>query len=187
MNRPRYGEILITARQGENMHISLRNYQFSEGFKDDVRGSSVYGVNEEQLGKIDDLIFDEKTGSIKYAVIDSGGWLQSRRFLLPPEQLQQSHQHDGDFEASYTKQQIERFPAFHEEIFTFQERFDEYERSYLDVYAPTSAGIPGREVPSQSPLSPRFLKFQEEMARNREQSTTTEIGASSQKPERKAG
>ena len=40
------------------MHISLRNYQFSEGIKDDVRGSTVYGVNEEQLGKIDGLIFD---------------------------------------------------------------------------------------------------------------------------------
>ncbi len=49
------------------MHISLRNHQFSEGFKDEVRGATVYGVNEEQLGKIDDLIFDEKTGSIKYA------------------------------------------------------------------------------------------------------------------------
>ena len=169
------------------MHISLRNYQFSEGIKDDVRGSTVYGVNEEQLGKIDDLIFDEKTGSIKYAIIDSGGWLQNRRFLLPPEQLRQSNQREGDFEASYTKQQIERFPALDEEIFTSEERFDEYERSYLDVYAPTSRGIPGREVPTQSPLSPRFLKFQEEMARNRKQSAPTEIGTSSQKPERKAG
>jgi len=113
--------------------------------------------------------------------------LQSRRFLLPPEQLQQSNQREGDFEASYAKQQIERFPALDEEIFTSEERFDEYERSYLDVYAPTSIGIPGREVPSQSPLSPRFLKFQDEMARNRKHSAPTEIGASSQKPERKAG
>src|SRR6266550_5464273 len=169
------------------MHISLRNHQFSEGFKDEVRGATVYGVNEEQLGKIDDLIFDEKTGSIKYAVIDSGGWLQSRRFLLPPEQLRQSNQREGDFEASYAKQQIERFPALDEEIFTSEEQFDEYERSYHDVYAPISTGIPGQEVPSQSPLSPRFLKFQEEMARNRKQSRPTEMGPSSQKPERKAG
>ena len=169
------------------MHISLRNYQFSEGIKDDVRGSTVYGVNEEQLGKIDDLIFDEKTGSIKYAIIDSGGWLQNRRFLLPPEQLRQSNQREGDFKASYTKQQIERFPALDEEIFTSEERFDEYERSYLDVYAPIPTGVSGREVPTQSPLSPRFLKFQEEMARNRKQSAPTEIGTSSQKPERKAG
>ena len=88
------------------MHISLRNYQISEGIPDDVRGSTVYGVNEEQLGKIDDLIFDEKTGSIKYAVIDSGGWLQSRRFLLLPEQLQHLTNAKGDFEVSYTKQQI---------------------------------------------------------------------------------
>src|SRR5256885_17172506 len=80
--------------------VRTRNYQFSEGIKDDVRGSTVYGVNEEQLGKIDDLIFDEKSGSIKYAIIDSGGWLQNRRFLLPPEQLRQSHQREGDFEAS---------------------------------------------------------------------------------------
>jgi hypothetical protein len=185
MNRTRFGEILEP--QGENMHISLRNYQFSEGFKDDVRGSNVYGIDHEQLGKIDDLIFDEKTGSIKYAVIDSGGWLQSRRFLLPPEQLQQSNQREGDFDTSYTKQQIERFPALDEAIFTSQEQFDEYEQSYLDVYSPVSTGIPGRQVPSQSPLSPRFLKFQDEMVRNRQQTAPTEIGASSQKPERKAG
>ena len=171
------------------MYSTLREYQFSEGVEDDVRGSIVYGVNEEKLGKIDDLIFDQNSGSIKYAIIDSGGWLKSRRFLLPPEQIQQSSHQEGDFEASYTKQQIERFPALVEEIFTSEERFDEYERSYLDVYAPTSTGIPGREVPSQSPLSPRFLKFQEEMARNRKQTAPTEIGATrvSQTPERKAG
>ena len=127
------------------MYSTLRDYQFSEGVEDDVRGSIVYGVNEEKLGKIDDLIFDQNSGSIKYAIIDSGGWLKSRRFLLPPEQVQQSSHHEGDFEASYTKQQIERFPALVEEIFTSEERFDEYERSYLDVYAPTSTGIPGRE------------------------------------------
>src|SRR5712691_9910681 len=39
---------------------------------------------------IDGLIFDN-TGSIKYAIIDSGGWLKSRRFLLPPEQIESEH------------------------------------------------------------------------------------------------
>ncbi|PYX10536.1 MAG: hypothetical protein DMG85_07845 [Acidobacteria bacterium] len=79
-------------------------------------------------------------------------------------------------EARRPRQQIERFPALDEEIFTSEERFEEYERHYLAVYAPPSFGMLGREVPSQSPLSACFLKFQEEMTR-RKQNAPRDIAA----------
>src|ERR1700758_3450529 len=45
---------------GENMihYGTLRDYRFSdtEAAKDDIRGSKVYGRNDEKLGKIDDVI-----------------------------------------------------------------------------------------------------------------------------------
>jgi len=71
---------------------TLRDYRFQnpDEIRDDVRGAKVYGINDEKLGKIDDVIFDHTTGEIRYVVIDTGGWLSSKKFILPPAQLRQS-------------------------------------------------------------------------------------------------
>jgi uncharacterized protein YrrD len=50
---------------------------------DDIRGAAVYGLGDEKLGKIDDVIFDSDNGQIRYVVVHTGGWLSSRRFLVP--------------------------------------------------------------------------------------------------------
>ena len=37
----------------------LRDYRFDdEGAAEDIRGSKIYGLDDEKLGKIDDVIFD---------------------------------------------------------------------------------------------------------------------------------
>ena len=59
----------------------LRDYRFSEDV-DDVRGATIYGLEDEKIGKIDDVIFDHSSGQIRYAVVDSGGWLKSKKFLV---------------------------------------------------------------------------------------------------------
>ncbi len=42
----------------------LREYSFED--INDVRGSEVYGVNDERLGTIEDVIFDHTTADIRY-------------------------------------------------------------------------------------------------------------------------
>ena len=66
---------------------TLREYRFSDtdAVKDDIRGSSVYGVDDDKLGKIDDVIFDHSNGNIRYAVIDTGGWLHHHKFIVPAD------------------------------------------------------------------------------------------------------
>ena len=32
----------------------------------------MYGLDDEKLGKVDDVIFDHATGSIRYVVVDTG-------------------------------------------------------------------------------------------------------------------
>jgi hypothetical protein len=49
----------------------LRDYRFTNA-AEDIRGSKVYGLNDEKLGKIDDVIFDHASGSIRYVVVDTG-------------------------------------------------------------------------------------------------------------------
>src|ERR1700688_4239478 len=59
----------------------------------DIRGSHLYGLNDEKLGKIDDVIFDHATGNIRYVVVETGGWLSTKKFLVPAEGLRASAKH----------------------------------------------------------------------------------------------
>ena len=94
----------------------LRDYRFS-GDVDDIRGSSLYGVDDEKLGKIDDVIFDHSSGTIQYAVVDSGGWLSSKKFLVSADRIRPDTKHEDDFYADMTKQQIEALPRYDEDKF----------------------------------------------------------------------
>jgi hypothetical protein len=97
---------------------------------EDVRGSHLYGVHDEKLGKIDDVIFDHSTGDIRYAVVDTGGWLTTKKFLVPAEALRASSKHHDDFEANLTKQQIEGFPPYNESDLESDTKWSGYEGRY---------------------------------------------------------
>src|SRR5258708_6109279 len=47
---------------------TLRDYRFSDA-AEDIRGATLYGLNDEKLGTIDDVIFDHSTGLIRYVVV----------------------------------------------------------------------------------------------------------------------
>jgi hypothetical protein len=115
-------------------HGMLRNYRFSES-TEDVRGSKIYGLNsegkpDEKLGKIDDVIFDYATGEITYVVVGTGGWLTSKKFVVPAEQLGTSLDHEDDFAVNLTKRQIESFPTYDEGDLESDARWADYESRY---------------------------------------------------------
>jgi hypothetical protein len=105
--------------------------------------------------------FDTNTGAIRYVVVDTGGWLHSRRFMLPPEELKPSAKHEDDFTISLTKEQIERFPALDEKVLEDNDKFTEYERKYRSSWTQPSAT-------RKTATNPRFTNFQQGIARDRE-------------------
>src|SRR5258708_35111516 len=107
----------------------LKNARVSEP-AEDIRGSHLYGLNDEKLGKIDDVIFDHSTGMIRYIIIDTGGWLTSKEFIVPAEGLRASAKHADDFEISLTQSQIESFPPFHESDLSSDSKWADYEGRY---------------------------------------------------------
>jgi len=107
----------------------LGKYQIPES-TEDIRGASLYGTNNDKLGKIKDVIFDHTTGDIRYVVVDTGGWLKSKEFLVPANQLRASAEHKDDFECDCTKQRIESFPPYNEEDLKSEERWKDYEGRY---------------------------------------------------------
>ena len=108
---------------------TLRDYRFAQD-AGDIRGSELYGLNDEKLGKIDDAIFDHSSGSLRYAVVDTGGWLSSHKFLVPANQIFARPNHDDDFAVNLTKEQIERFPAYDEKHVDNRSDFNDYEKRY---------------------------------------------------------
>lgn len=107
----------------------LRDYKFPES-ANDIRGSKLYGLNDEKLGQIDDVIFDHSTGLIRYIVVDTGGWLSTKKFIVPSDRLRASAKHEGDFEADLTKQQIETFPPYNESDLDSENKWADYEGRY---------------------------------------------------------
>ncbi|MGH9504935.1 MAG: PRC-barrel domain-containing protein [Terriglobales bacterium] len=111
---------------------TLRDYRFTNADEatDDVRGSKVYGPGNEKLGKIDDVIFDHSSGQIQYVVVDTGGWLSSKKFLLPPSALRPSVDHEDDFKVDLTKDQIESLPPYNESDIESDEKWADYHGRY---------------------------------------------------------
>lgn len=109
----------------------LRDYRFSNDV-DDIRGSSLYGIDDEKLGKIDDVIFDHTSGTIRYAVVDSGGWLSSKKFLVPAGRIRADAKHEDDFHVDMTKKQIEALPRYDEDSVKHDRNDDEREWTDYD-------------------------------------------------------
>jgi hypothetical protein len=114
-------------------HVShyglLRDYQFHES-AEDIRGATLYGRQDDKLGKIEDVIFDHSTGDIRYVVVDTGGWLKSKKFLVPANRLRSSATHENDFTSDLTKQQVESFPPYNEIDLSSEEKWNDYEGRY---------------------------------------------------------
>jgi sporulation protein YlmC with PRC-barrel domain len=111
---------------------TLGDYRFSDTQEaaSDIRGSNVYGTHDKKLGEIDDVIFDEASGGIVYVVVDTGGWLSSRRFIVPPSEIRPSLQHQDDFLVDLTQEQIESFPPYDGSTLTSEEQWADYEKRY---------------------------------------------------------
>jgi PRC-barrel domain len=108
---------------------TLREYSFAET-DDDIRGSKLYGVDDEKLGKIDDVIFDHSSGTVRYVVVDTGGWLSTKKFIVPADRLRASSKHEDDFSADLTKQQVESFPPYTESDLESEKSWSDYEGRY---------------------------------------------------------
>ncbi|MCU1285178.1 MAG: PRC-barrel protein [Acidobacteriales bacterium] len=110
------------------IYSNLRDYKFGES-GEDIRGSKVYGSDGEKLGEIDDVIFDNKAGDVRYVVVDTGGWLTSKKFVVPARQIM-TREVDDDFRVNLTKEQVQKLPQYRESDVESDEQWSDYESRY---------------------------------------------------------
>lgn len=116
------------------LYGNLRDYRFGDA-SEDIRGTDVYGDNNEKLGTVDDVIFDSNSGEMKYVVVDTGGVLSSNRFIVPARQVQEREEANDRYYVSLTKEQIERFPQYDEKALESDDDFRDYEKRYEEAWS----------------------------------------------------
>ncbi len=76
------------------------------------------------------MIFDHASGAIRYVVVDTGGWLHSKNFIVPADRIRASAKHSDEFEVPLSKQQVEDFPPYQQSDLESDDKWSHYENSY---------------------------------------------------------
>jgi sporulation protein YlmC with PRC-barrel domain len=97
---------------------------------DDLRGAEVYGVNDEKLGTIDDVIFDHSSGEIRYILLKTGGMLSGKRVMVPANRVEPYGHHDDKFYAELDKERLEMLPEFNNESLKNEGDWAKFEKNY---------------------------------------------------------
>jgi len=109
---------------------TLKDYQFKDR-TDDIRGATLYGVDGDKLGTIDDVIFEHGSGGVKYCVVDTGGWLSSHKFLVPAERIHAFDRDPNALQVDLLKEHIEKyFPPYDGKTVERDEDWRDYEGRY---------------------------------------------------------
>lgn len=111
----------------------LRDHKMED--VDDLRGADVYGVNDEKLGTIDDVIFDHSSGDIRYIVLKTGGLLSRKKVMVPANRVEPYGNHDDKFYAELDKERLDMLPEFREETMKAQGDWSTYEQDYEKRWA----------------------------------------------------
>jgi uncharacterized protein YrrD len=69
------------------------------------------GARDGDIGKIDDVYFDDQSWTVRHLVVDTGGWLTGRRVLIPPRAVQDVEPEGQRLVTSLTRKQVEDSPG----------------------------------------------------------------------------
>ena len=100
---------------------------------DKVEGTSVYNGNGDKLGSIDELMIDKRSGVVRYAVLEFGGFLGmgTDRYPLPWSMLKYDTNLDG-YVVPVDKSQLEKAPRHSES--EMPEYSDDYGQKVYGYY-----------------------------------------------------
>ena len=76
----------------------------------DYRDLSLYNGND-KIGSVDDVLVDDE-GQLRYLVINTGGWLLSKKVLFPIGRARIDYERDRVYADTLTKAQVEALPEF---------------------------------------------------------------------------
>lgn len=103
---------------------------------DKVEGTKVYNTAGDKLGSIEDVMIDKRSGLVRYAVLEFGGFLGmgTDRYPLPWSMLKYDTDKDG-YVVPLTEDQLKKAPKY--EASNEPTYNDDYGRGVYDYYGAT--------------------------------------------------
>lgn len=102
--------------------------EIDNNYLSDLDGANVYGADEEKLGTVDDALIDDRNGDLRYLLVNAG-WLQSRRFIVPANQVY-AFGEGNDLFANLRQRDVNTLPELRDEALASDEAFARYESDY---------------------------------------------------------
>jgi hypothetical protein len=108
-------------------------------------------ASDGEIGRIEDVYFDDEAWTIRYLVADTGTWLSRREVLISPRSVKQPPDGHGAVEVSLTREQVRLSP----DIDTHKPVSRQLEREYLGYYGyPTYWATGGMWAAGADPGAP---------------------------------
>lgn len=125
-----------------------------------LTGSKI-NAKDDQIGKIDEVYFDDDAWTIRYLVVDTGNWLTGRKVLISPYSIR-TPLSGGVVDVALTRDQVKRSP----DIDTHRPVSRQMEVEYMSHYGyPSYWGLGGVWGSADSPLFPYVEDLKSEARR----------------------
>jgi uncharacterized protein YrrD len=111
------------------------------------------------IGKVKDAYFDDERWTVRYLVVDTGGWLGDRKVLISPRSVRRVDWDERAIEVALTRQQVRDSPGIDTDMPVSRQHEIEYHRYFgypnywagANLWGPTAmpypyAGVPGGEA-----------------------------------------
>src|SRR5205085_8175358 len=74
-----------------------------------IKGSAL-AASDGEIGHVREVFFDDQSWTIRYLVVDTGGWLSGRNVLISPYSVQQPLRPGQPIEVALSRQQVKDSP-----------------------------------------------------------------------------
>jgi uncharacterized protein YrrD len=119
----------------------------------DLRGFTI-GATDGDIGKVEEVYFDDESFTVRHLVVDTGGWLGSRKVLISPMALREIDWSVKRINAVLTRSQVEKSPAINTDMPVSRQHEMEYYSYYGYPYYWAGPYLWGDySYPSPSPRS----------------------------------
>jgi uncharacterized protein YrrD len=100
-----YSEMQEKTGEGEQTrHSNLQSM-------DDITGYSIE-ARDGGIGRVDDILIDDKNWRVQYLVVDTGGFLPGRKILLAPQWIENFDLNDTSVQVDLSRETIENSPPY---------------------------------------------------------------------------
>jgi hypothetical protein len=107
-----------------------------------IRGFTMHAADGD-IGTVDECLFDDEQWTMRYLVVNTGGWLTGRLVLVSPIAFRVVDWARQTFDVALTRQQVEQSPSMATDQPVSRQQEEEYSRYYGYPYYWDGLGLWG--------------------------------------------